>query len=453
MSEDFAELAELVERARADAERDAERAQDPDVIAGRRRRRRRRAIVSGVVAFVAMLAVGAYIVAALTVPLGTTSAVVAVLPDAQGAVAEITLPEYGASAVSVTGAENYAGTLGQDGILASRDLDVSRPMASISKIVTSLVVLDAKPLGATDAGPTIRFSKADHALYDKYYLLGATIQPMPTGSTVTLREALQLMLVVSASNYAEAVSTWAFGSQAAFVSATAAWLSEHGLSGTTMVEPTGIDPRNASTPRDLVAIGTLALAHPVISQLVRYSVLSVPGFRQQSSTNLFLGVDGIDGIKTGTLAEAGSCLLFSATASVGIGHPITIVGVVLGQPGTDVAGTAATRIIDSIKAGFQRVSLVAAGDRFATYTTLWGEEVHAIAAQSAATTGWSDFTATATAEAESIALAPEGTVVGGLEFSTETNEFSVGLVLDDSVTGPDAWWRITHPAEVFGWGG
>src|SRR5690606_10059931 len=114
MSEDFAALAELVERARADAERDAERAQDPEVIAGRRHRRRPPPLVSGVVAFVAMLAVGAYIVAALTVPLGTTSAVVAALPDAQGAVAEITLPEYGASAVSVTGAEKYAGTLGED---------------------------------------------------------------------------------------------------------------------------------------------------------------------------------------------------------------------------------------------------------------------------------------------------------------------------------------------------
>ena len=148
-------------------------------------------------------------------------------------------------------------------------------MASITKLITAMVILDAKPLAdASDPGPTITFDKADHDLYDKYYVMGATIARMPTGSTMSLRDALATMLIPSASNYAEAVSTWAFGSQGAFLDAARRWLAAHGLTGTTIVEPTGISSRNTSTPADLLAIGKLALAHPAIAHIV-----ATPGCR------------------------------------------------------------------------------------------------------------------------------------------------------------------------------
>jgi D-alanyl-D-alanine carboxypeptidase (penicillin-binding protein 5/6) len=74
-----------------------------------------------------------------------------------------------------------------------------------------------------------------------------------------------MMLVISASNYAEAASTWAFGSQPAFVSATKRWFAANGLAHTKIVEPTGIDPHNTSTPSDMIALGKLAMANPVKS--------------------------------------------------------------------------------------------------------------------------------------------------------------------------------------------
>ena len=108
-------------------------------------------------------------------------------------------------------------------------------------------------------------------------MLDATIAAMPTGSAMSEHDALETMLVASACNYAEAVSTWAFGSQGAFLSATKQWLAANGLTGTTIVEPTGISPRNTSTPSDLIAIGKLAAANPVIAQIVaRRSRCRVP---------------------------------------------------------------------------------------------------------------------------------------------------------------------------------
>lgn len=61
------------------------------------------------------------------------------------------------------------------------------------------------------------FSEADHDLYDAYDVRGATVAPMPAGSSMSLRDALGMMLIPSACNYAEAVPTWAFGSQWAFL--------------------------------------------------------------------------------------------------------------------------------------------------------------------------------------------------------------------------------------------
>ena len=115
------------------------------------------------------------------------------------------MPAEDPAAISVTGAEQY---LGAEGIHLTSGPDDPRPIASTSKLITALVVLDAHPLAdADDPGPTITFGKADHDLYDKYYVLGAAIVEMPTGSSMSLHDALATMLIPSASNYAEAVST------------------------------------------------------------------------------------------------------------------------------------------------------------------------------------------------------------------------------------------------------
>ena len=139
------------------------------------------------------------------------------------------------------------------------------PMASITKLITALVVLEAHPLaGPEDQGPTLWFDGADEDLYDAYYVQNVTIAPMPAGSSMSLRGALATMLIPSASNYADVVSTWAFGSRASFVSAARTWLDAHGLAGTTVVDPTGISARNTSTPADLIALGRIAAANPLI---------------------------------------------------------------------------------------------------------------------------------------------------------------------------------------------
>ncbi len=414
----------------------------------RRKQRRRRATIALIVAFAILAGSGGYAAFALTAPIGTaTLDAEAPYVDAPPAV-QIALPVEGAYAVSVADADEYLGSTAS-GIWASGGGDGPRPMASISKLITALVVLNAKPLAdTTDPGPTIIFDRADHALYDKYYVLGATIAAMPTGSSMSQRQALEAMLLVSASNYAEAVSTWAFGSQGAFVRATKDWLAANGLTATTMVEPTGIDPRNTSTPTDLVALGKIALANPVIAQIVGVTALNVPNIPPALNTNTLLGVEGITGLKTGTLEESGSNLLFSATMDVGADEPLSIVGVILGSFSRDSVNLDVRALLRSIRDGFHTVTLGEKGQEIGTYSTVWGESARIVLGTDASAFTWSDTPAQATFTATPLTTGTDGDVVGTVTWTVGSDTVTAPLVLDGTLEPPDAWWRLTHPFDL-----
>jgi D-alanyl-D-alanine carboxypeptidase (penicillin-binding protein 5/6) len=414
----------------------------------RRKRRRRRAMIAGIVALTIAAVSGGYAAYALTAPIGTaTLDAEAPYVEAPGPV-QLALPVEGAYAVSITGADDYLGPTAS-GIWASGGGDGPRPMASISKVITALVVLNAKPLAdTTDPGPTITFDRADHALYDKYYVMGATIAEMPTGSSMSQRQALEAMLIISASNYAEAVSTWAFGSQNAFVRAAKDWLAANGLTGTTMVEPTGIDPRNASTPSDLIALARIAMAHPVVAQIAGMSSLNVPNIPPALNTNTLIGVDGITGLKTGTLEESGSNLLFTATMDVGTGAPLGIVGVILGSYSRDSVNLDVRALLSSIRDGFHTVTLGVAGDQIGTYSTPWGESADILLGDGASVLTWSDAEITTEFTTTPLTTGTDGDVVGSVTWTVGADEITVPLVLSGTIEPPDAWWRLTHPSEL-----
>ena len=453
-SSELTDFSEMLARGQ-DASRPGRDPLDPVALARARRRRNRRRITGLVVLLVIVAAVGTYLPVTLLAPL-STAALSATKPSftTPGAVV-LTLPSVGESAVSVTGAEAFAGTVGTNGILASSGGARPVPIASISKLITALVVLEAKPLTGTEPGPTLTFSKADHDLYDQYYVLKASVEPMKTGSALSERDALALMLVASACNYADAVSTWAFGSRARYLSVVKTWLTVHGLSGTSIVEPTGIDARNVSTPADLIAIGKLAMANPAVASIVGSSAIAVPGVGSLSNNNISLGSEGINGIKTGTLDSAGSNLLFSASVDVGLRQPITIIGVILGGDSRETVNRAAQLIVHSIKSGFHVVQLVGAGTVAGRYSTPWKDGARVITGESASVMTWSDAPITSTMTIKPLTItagktAVDGSTVGSLRFVVDGAPIAVPLVLDGSISGPDGWWRLTHPQVLVG---
>ena len=441
--DDLADFAELLSH---EQEFDDRRGRaDPEV---RRRRRRRVGIIVSVVILVILATVGGYTAWALTAPLpppgGTWSAPRTPAPAA----AAIALPAEGASAISISGADADLGPEAS-GIWASSGTNEPRSIASISKLITALVVLEEKPLaGADDPGPTITFTEADHDLYDEYYVLGATIAEMQAGSSMSLRDALATMLIPSASNYAEAISTWAFGSQGAFLRATREWLAAHGLTGTTIVEPTGIDPRNASTPSDLIAIGKLAAAHPVIARISGSTSFWHPEIGGVSNTNDLLGTEGITGLKTGNLGDGTYNLLYTATLDVGMSERLSVTGVILGGATRQSLGSDVVGLLTSIRGGFHEVPLAARGDTLGSFTTPWGETAEVAVAEHASIFTWSDTPITVTVDQKTPTEYADGDVIGTITWTAGPNTATADVHIVGDITPPTEWWRLTHPDEL-----
>ena len=159
-------------------------------------------------------------------------------------------PSFGSSAIEA---------VGFDGSLSTHGSQSPRQIASITKIVTALVVLEKKPLDASEQGPTITFTQNDVAILAEVQADNGSSEPVQVGWKVSERAALETMLIPSANNYAESLAVWAYGSVPAYLDAARAFLKAHDLDHTTLVDTNGLSAEDRSTPTDLVHLGELAL--------------------------------------------------------------------------------------------------------------------------------------------------------------------------------------------------
>lgn len=384
---------------------------------------------------VLVLVVG-YLVAAAVVPFAPASASTTTYAAPTSTVPDLRFPGYGATAVEATG---FPESLRRSGD------EHERSIASISKVVTALVVLDRKPLQQGDDGPTITFTPQMQALYAQYLAKNGEVAPMPAGLRLSEYQTFQVMLMKSANNYAGALALWAFGSMDAYRQAAGAWLDEHGLDDTSIQEPTGLDPHNRSTATDLVDLGQLALANPVVKEIVGTKQVTVPGAGEIENSNKLLGLDGVEGIKTGTLDEAGACLLFAATYERG-GRQVTVVGAMLGGVDHDALDDDVQRLLRSVADNFQVVTLTHQGQTFGSYRTPWGSRADAVAAEAQDVLVWGRTTVSAKAHLDSVTVGERGESVGRVRFTVSHHDpVTVPLELDRTIPDPGIWWRWTNP--------
>jgi len=399
-------------------------------------RRRRIAVGAGILV---ALTTFVYLPLTLLAPLRASAVTVTAPEEPTPAVPALAFPGYGASAI---GAVGYPGVLAQSG---SPD---ALPMASISKVVTALVVLEAHPLAVGETGPTATMSAADAALYGTYLAQNGTVSNVRAGMTFTERELLELSLVKSANNYTMSMALWAFGSNDAYVAAARAWLTAHGLDRIVVNEPTGIDRSNVAPVDQLVELGKIALENPVIAEIVALQAATVPQVGALSNTNDLLGISGVDGIKTGTLDDFGANLLFSADYTVGE-STVTVVGVVLGGPNHDRIDADIVNLLATTVANFTEVEVAADAEAFASYAAIWGESVTAVAAGRVTLLTWAGAPVEVEVVTEEVRTGRAGEDVGDLLFTSGPKTATVDLELSADLDDPGAWWRLTHPAELF----
>ncbi|TFC55686.1 MULTISPECIES: D-alanyl-D-alanine carboxypeptidase family protein [unclassified Cryobacterium] len=398
--------------------------------------RRRRFAFFGVLAVI--LAFGAYLTSTGLAPVSSTAATLTEPPALSQAAVEPTWPGQGAGAI---------GAVGFDGVLGSTGDQASMPIASITKMVTALVILQAKPLTGDEPGPDITFTDDDVDIYYDAIAENGSVAPVSAGQVLSQREAFETMLIPSANNYSVSLAVWAFGSVDAYLVAAADYLAANGLTGTVVADTSGISAQSVSSPADLVAIGKLVMADPALASIVAMPSAVIPTVGTVTNTNKLLGVDGVDGIKTGTTDEAGACLLFAVDVPVG-DTSVTLVGVVLGGDTHSELNESILSLIESVSPGFRTVTLVEAGTPFGTYTTPWGQSAQAVAETSESAVVWSDTPIESTVDVAPVTLGEKGDSVGSVDVTVGTNTVSVPLVLDQTITDPGPFWRWTNPGEI-----
>ena len=191
-------------------------------------------------------------------------------------------------------------------VLYSSNPDLVVPIASVTKLMTALVTLDAKLPMDQMLPITIRDNSHMQGVYSRVRL----------GSEISRREMLLLTLMSSENRAATSLAHHYPGGYAAFVAAMNAKAKALGMGSTRFVEPTGLSEHNVSSASDLVLLLKASQQYPLLGQLssttektVRFAKPNYSlGFR---NTNALVRKAGwsVQLSKTGFTNKAGHCLV------------------------------------------------------------------------------------------------------------------------------------------------
>jgi D-alanyl-D-alanine endopeptidase (penicillin-binding protein 7) len=192
-----------------------------------------------------------------------------------------------------------------DNIIYDKNSDEIRPIASISKLMTALVVAEA----GQSLSQILQISDAD---VDR---MRYSRSRLPVGAELSRADMLHLALMSSENRAAHALGRYYPGGMPAFVRAMNDKARSLGMRHTRFVEPTGLSSDNVSTPRDLVKLLQAVNEHPLIHRYTtddKYQVNLGRG-RQLVYNNTNRLVKNSDWdikiSKTGFINEAGECLV------------------------------------------------------------------------------------------------------------------------------------------------
>ncbi len=227
-------------------------------------------------------------------------------------------PVVGQAAVAVTGI----------GLVGGSPYEVRVPIASLTKMMTALVVLRDHPLQPDTAGALIPFGARDVAEWRRESRAGDSVVEVGAGESLTEYQALEALLIPSADNVADRLAVWDAGTTARFVAKMNAQARVLDLASTHYSDPSGLAPGSSSTAIDQTHVAAELMQNPVVRSIVRRPRINLPVVGVLPNRNPALSVDGIVGVKGGFTSHAHSCLV---TAAFRLGHNALIISVTLGQ--------------------------------------------------------------------------------------------------------------------------
>jgi D-alanyl-D-alanine endopeptidase (penicillin-binding protein 7) len=204
-------------------------------------------------------------------------------------------------------------------VIYGKDVDTVRPIASITKLMTAMVILDS----GLNLNEKITVTKADR---DLVQLTGSRLE---YGASLPRREMILIAVMASENRAATALGRTYPGGMTKFVAAMNKKAAQLGMSNSHFADPAGLNVDNMSTARDLMKMVTAAHEYDLIGQASTTTRIEVRPYAKRGplvygNTNRLLKNNTWDIAlsKTGYINEAGRCLVMQANIE---GEDISIV--------------------------------------------------------------------------------------------------------------------------------
>jgi D-alanyl-D-alanine endopeptidase (penicillin-binding protein 7) len=221
-------------------------------------------------------------------------------------------------------------------VLYNRNGDRVRSIASISKLMTAMVVLDLDP----DLDCTEIITRED--------AYRSSTSRLARGTEWTLGDLLHAMLMNSDNRAARAVARATYGSKELFAAAMNDKARELGLDSTHFVEPSGLDARNVSTAAEVARMLHYARDYPLIAEITRKKTYTARALNRRNWRRRFINTNRllwspfqVEAGKTGYIRDADYCL--ATLVGNEAGERLTLV--VLGVPGDRLRFREAQRLL------------------------------------------------------------------------------------------------------------
>ncbi len=208
-------------------------------------------------------------------------------------------------------------------LLYAKNTSAVQPIASITKLMTAMVVLDAG----------LRLDQPIRIAYDDVDTLKGTRSRLQVGTILTRRELLKLALMASENRAASALGRVYPGGQFAFVEAMNRKALSLGMQDTQFLDSSGLNPGNVSTAQDLAILVNAGFQYPLIRHFTTSESYEVEMESRKRHRNRLVAFRNSNSLvragswdiglsKTGYISEAGRCLVMQATIAA---RPVIIV--------------------------------------------------------------------------------------------------------------------------------
>jgi D-alanyl-D-alanine carboxypeptidase (penicillin-binding protein 5/6) len=224
-------------------------------------------------------------------------------------------------------------------VLYSQNAEQALPPASVTKVMTLLLVMEAIDAGTIRVDDTVSVSANAASM-------GGSQVFLEEGEQMTVEDLLKSVVIASANDAAVALAEYVSGSVDAFVAKMNAKAAELGMTATKFENVTGLDDtaeNHLTSAKDIALMSCALVKHPLILQYssIWMDTIRDGAFGLTNTNRLVRFYKGCTGLKTGSTSKAGFCI-----SAIAERDGLSLVCVIMGAESRDIRNAAATTLLD-----------------------------------------------------------------------------------------------------------